>query len=159
MVIFISGSINSGKTTIAKLLKNDIPECAHIEIDDLRAIIEWMPLSSSIPINLDNTVSLINNFQKRKINCVVTYPLSKYDYEYILENLDVKKSIYFFSLNTGYNIVLTNRGNRILTENEKGKIEVQYLSKINNPGFGITIDNSLQSPEETVKEIISYLKL
>jgi uridine kinase len=83
MVIFISGSFNSGKTTVAKLLKERIPNLAHIEVDDLRAFIDWMPLEESIPVNLDNTALLINSFSKREISSIVTYPLNQDEFEYL----------------------------------------------------------------------------
>lgn len=72
MIIFINGSINSGKSTVAKILVDKLPKTAHIEVDDLRKAIRWMSLEESIPINLENTASLIKNFVKRGINVIVT---------------------------------------------------------------------------------------
>jgi adenylate kinase family enzyme len=157
MVIFINGSINSGKTTIAKLLKEKTPNLAHIEVDDLRAFIDWMPLEKAIPINIDNTVLLINSFSKRGISSVVTYPLSKEEFEYITEKIKSKETIYSFTLNPRLNTALSNRG-RELSEWEKQRIKHHYNIKINNPGFGIVIDNTNQTPEETAEEISSSIK-
>ena len=52
MIIFINGSINSGKSTISKLLVEGLPNTALIEIDSVRAMIDWMPLEQAIPLTL-----------------------------------------------------------------------------------------------------------
>ena len=44
MIIFLNGSINSGKSTIAKLLVKAMPNAAIVEIDALREMINWMPI-------------------------------------------------------------------------------------------------------------------
>ena len=157
MVIFISGSINSGKTTIAKLLQKKIPNTAHIEVDDLRAFIGWMPLEESIRINLDNTILLIDSFSRLGINSIVTYPLSKEEFEYMKERIKSRDTIYFFTLNPDLRTALSKRGRKI-TEWERTRIRHHYATKINSPGFGINIDNTRQSPEETVNEILSYIR-
>lgn len=42
MVIIINGPINSGKTTLAKILWEKIPNTAHVEVDKIREFIDWM---------------------------------------------------------------------------------------------------------------------
>lgn len=39
MIIFINGSINSGKTTVAKILAREFSNIALVEIDSLREMI------------------------------------------------------------------------------------------------------------------------
>ena len=157
MVILISGSINSGKTTISKLLKYKIPNTAHIEVDDLRAFIDWMPLENSIPINLQNTISIINNFEENSINSIVSYPLNKSEYDHILSGLQNKDNIYFFILNPAQEVALSQRSVRKLTDWEKERIKHHYATGINNPGFGIVIDNSDHTPDQTVNEILKFI--
>ena len=160
MIIFINGSINSGKTTIAKILVKEFLKTAHIEVDALRRFIKWMPLEESIPINLENTVSIIKNFIKRGINVVVTYPISQMNYDFLINNLkDLNEKIYVFTLNPKQDIVLTKRGTRALTNKEKERVRYHYKIEINNPSFGEVIDNSNQSPEETVKIILDSIGL
>lgn len=157
MIIILNGSINSGKSTVAKILWKKIPNTAHIEVDKLRKFIDWMPLKDSIPINLENTISLIKNFSKKDLNVVVTYPLSQKNYEYLIENLKDMKNIYTFTLNPELEKIITNRGARELDEWEKERIKHHYNIGINNPSFGITIDNTDQSPERTVEIILNYI--
>jgi len=157
MVIFISGSINSGKTTVSQLLKNKIPNTAHIEVDDLRAFIDWMPLENSIPINLENTVCIINNFAAKNINSIVSYPLNKKEYEFIVSGLKNNDTIYFFTLSPSLETALSKRTERKLTEWETERIKFHYSDGVNNPGFGKIIDNTNQTPEETVEEMLKNI--
>ncbi len=76
MIIFINGSINSGKSTLAKLLADKIGNCAILEIDNLREFVEWMPIERAIPINLKNAGPLIENFDENDLNMVIRYHLS-----------------------------------------------------------------------------------
>jgi len=157
MIVFINGSINSGKTTIAKLLKSKIPKTAHIEVDDLRALIDWIPLEESIPISLQNTASLINNLTANGINVIISYPMDKHDYGAVFNSLKGKHDIHFFTLNPKLEIALSNRGGRELTEWETERIKFHYKEGINKPGFGINIDNTTQTPEETAVKIMEHL--
>ncbi len=158
MIIFINGSINAGKSTVAKILSNRIPNTSLLEIDTLREIINWMTIDQAVPINLENAVSIIKNLSKRNINVIVPYPLSKNNYDYLtneLENIDTK--IYFFTLAPDLDRVLTNRGDREISDSEKERIKYHYEIGINNPSFGEVINNSDQTPEGTVKYILSKL--
>jgi tRNA uridine 5-carbamoylmethylation protein Kti12 len=159
MIIFINGSINSGKSTIAKILSQKIKKSALIEIDSLRDFIDWMPLKESIPINLENTVSIIKNFIARNINVIVPYPISQDNYDYLIDNLkDIEDKIIVFTLNPDLDVVLKNRGERELTDWEKERIKYHYSIKINNPSFGEIIDNTNQKPAETAQIIFCKIK-
>ena len=159
MVIFINGSINSGKTTVAKILVKKIPNTAHIEVDTLRSFIEFMPLDKSIPINLENTVSLIKNFVKNKLNVIVTYPLSQKNYDLIAKNLEgLNDKIYYFTLNPKISSITDNKRGRNLTDWERERIKYHYEIGINNPSFGKIIDNTNQTPEETAESILKFLR-
>lgn len=158
MVIFINGSINSGKSTLAKILVQKIPNTAHIEIDSLRHFIDWMPLDQSIPLNLENAVLLIKNFVKNGLNVVVTYPLSQKNYDFVIENLNnLNDKIYFFTLNPKLEIVVQDRGERKLDEKEKERIKYHYEIGINNPTFGKILDTTNHTPDQTAQEIIKLI--
>lgn len=157
MIIFLNGSINSGKSTIAKILVGKIENTAHIEVDNLRQFIDWMSLDESIPINLENTISLIRNFLKIGLNVIVTYPLSEPNFNYLQDNLkDLNEKVYFFTLNPKLETVLS-RGNK-LTDWEENRIKFHYEIGINKPSFGIILDTTNQTPEETATDIMSQLK-
>jgi len=156
MIIFINGSINSGKSTISKLLQKNLEKAAMIEIDSLRAFIEWMPIEQAIPINLQNAVSIIKNFISQNLNVIIPYPLSKENHDYFVKNLEGNQLI-FITLSPKLDTVLKNRGNRKLSKWEVNRIKYHYQIGINNPEFGKIIDNSDQTPKETVEIIKDYI--
>lgn len=158
MIVFINGSINSGKSTLAKLLADKLGNCAVLEIDNLREFIEWMPIEKAVPINLENAISLIENFDKNNLNVVIPHPLSEKNYEYIKNSLKIKSKIYFFTLNLDLAEVLKDRGDRKLDDWEKERIKHHYKIGINKPSLGKIIDTTNQSPEETLELIINWLK-
>ena len=84
MIILLNGSINAGKSTIAKLLVQKLPNTALIEIDTFHEMIEWMPIDKAVPINLENALSVIRNFVKREISVIVPYPLSQKNYIHVV---------------------------------------------------------------------------
>ena len=156
MIIFINGSINSGKSTISKLLQKKVGNTALIEIDSLREFIEWMPLEEAIPLNLKNTISLINNFVAEGLNVIVPYPLSESNYHYLRNNIDNQKLI-AITLAPRLEIALQNRGGRELTSWEMERIKHHYEIGISTPSFGNIIDNSNLSPKETVDKILEII--
>jgi guanylate kinase len=159
MIIFINGSINAGKSTVSKLLVKQLSNTALLEIDVLREMIDWMPLHDSIPFNLENAVSLIRNFIARGLNVVIPYPLSQKDYEYMISNLkDLHTKVFVFTLSPKLEKTVTNRGTRELTDWERTRIQQQYEKGIHNPTFGEVIDNTDQSPEQTVEKILNKIK-
>ena len=155
MIIFLNGSINAGKTTVAKILAKKLSDVALLEIDALRNMIDWMPIDQAVPINLENAISVIKNFSKRNLNVIVPYPLSQKNYDYMTENLkDLETKIYFFTLAPKIEKALTNRGTRELDDWERERIQHHYNIGITNPTFGEIIDNSEQTPEETADYIL-----
>lgn len=158
MIIFINGSINSGKSTIAKMLVKKIGNMANLEIDRFHEFLNWMPIGEVIPINLKNAVSLIKNYVELGFNVVVPYPLSEKNYGFIKTNLaDIKTKIYCFTLAPKLEEVLKDRGDRKLDNQERERIKYHYKIGINKPSFGKTIDNTNQTPEETLKIILDNL--
>ncbi|MFA6475950.1 MAG: hypothetical protein WCV68_00890 [Candidatus Paceibacterota bacterium] len=158
MIIFLNGSINSGKTTVAKILASKLSNVAIVEIDALRKMIEWMPIDQAVPINLENAVSVIKNFSNRGLSVIVPYPLSQKNYDYLIRELgDFGSDIYTFTLAPKIEKAVTNRGTRELNKEEKERINHHYNIGIHNPSFGEIIDNSDQSPEETTNYILAKI--
>jgi type III secretion system FlhB-like substrate exporter len=159
VIIFLNGSINSGKTTVAEILAKKLSSVAIVEIDALRAMINWMPIDQAIPINLENAVSVIRNFSKRGLDVIIPYPLSQKNYEYVADNLkDIDTQKYFFTLAPSLEKAITNRGTRELDDQEKKRIAYHYDIGIHSPSFGEIIDNSDQTPEETARIILAKIK-
>lgn len=158
MIIFLNGSINAGKSTVAKILAKKLSNTAVVEIDSLREMIQWMPIDEAVPINLENAISVIKNFAKRNLDVIVPYPLSQNNYDYVVSELkDIDSKTYFFTLAPKLETILTNRRERELNDSERERIKHHYNIGINNPSFGIIVDNSDQIPEETAEFIFSKI--
>lgn len=159
MIIFLNGSINSGKSTVAKLLIKELPKTALVEIDAFHEMIEWMPIDEAVPLNLENALTVIRNFISKDLNAIVPYPLSRKNYDYFvagLKDLDIETHV--FTLAPKLDKTLTNRGTRELTDWERQRIQHHYDVGIHKPNFGEIIDNTDQTPEETVKLILEKIK-
>ncbi len=158
MIIFINGSINAGKTTVSKLLQEKIPQTALVEMDSLRNFIDWLPIDEAIPITHENGISVIRNFVMSGFNVVVPYPLSLKSYNKFIEALkSLNTDIYAFTLSPKIEVAVINRGNRELDQKEVDRIHHHYKIGIHNPGYGVVIDNTNQSPEETAEEILRQI--
>lgn len=159
MILLLNGSINAGKSTVSKRLCELLPRTAHVEVDSLRDFIGWMPLEESIPINIETAIAVTKVFVRRGLHVIFSYPLRSEDYELILRELaELGVPIYGVTLRPRLEVSLTNRGTRQLTDWERSRIPFHYETRLNEPTFGIVIDNSEQTPDETAREILSYIK-
>ena len=137
MIILLNGSINAGKTTVAKHLIELLPRTAHVEVDDLREFIRCLPLDEAIPLSLQNAAAVTRNFVGYGLNVVLSWPLMQESYNYLmLELTPLGVPIYCVTLNPDLAAAVTNRGTRDLTEWEKKRIPYHYETGINNPPFG-----------------------
>ncbi len=114
MIILLNGSMNAGKSTVAKLLVSKIPKTAHIE--KLRQFIEWMSIDESVPYNMQNIISLTRNFiTMGNLNVVISYLISSENFKIISKGLeDLNVPIFAFTLAPDINVVTTNRRTREL---------------------------------------------
>jgi adenylate kinase family enzyme len=159
MIILLNGSINAGKTTVSKRLCELLPRAAHVEVDSLRDFIGWMPLEESIPINIEAAIAVTKVFVRQGLNVVFSYPLRPEDYEVILREFgELQVPVHCVTLRPRLEVSLTNRGTRQLTEWERSRIQYHYETRLNDPGIGIIIDNSSQSPNETAHEILRHIE-
>ena len=159
MILLLNGSINAGKSTVSKRLCELLPRTAHVEVDSLRDFISWMPLEESIPINIETAIAVTKVFVRQGLNVVFSYPLRPEDYEILLrEFAELGAPVYGVTLRPRLEVSLTNRGTRQLTDWERSRIPYHYETKLNEPAFGIVIDNSTQTPDETAREILGYIE-
>lgn len=155
MIILLNGSINAGKTTVSKRLREMLPNTAHVEVDSLREFIAWMPLEESIPINIEAAIAVTKVFVRHGLNVVFSYPLRPEDYEIILREVaELNVPVHCVTLRPRLEVSQTNRGTRQLTDWERSRIRYHYETRLNDPDVGIIIDNSSQTPEETAREIL-----
>ena len=157
--IGVAGGTCSGKTTVSKQLVQLLPRTAHVEVDDLREFIEWMPLTEAIPLCLQAAADVTRWFTKANLNVVISWPLFQDGYDYLLRELTpLGTLIHCVTLSPSMAVALTNRGTRELTEWELRRIPYHYETGINSPPFGIVIDNTRQTPDETARQILEHVK-
>jgi cytidylate kinase len=148
--IWISGSINSGKSTVAKILAKKM-KLALIELDVFSEFLPNIPLEDKITINLNLAIEAVKIYNKNGIGTVCVYPLSQMDFDYLKKKI---KNLTVYTLNLPLDIVLKNRGQRVLNKKEKDRIKYHYSKGINNPKFGVVIDTENLSPNQIVSLII-----
>lgn len=159
MIIILNGPINSGKTTVAKILWKKIPNTAHIEVDNIRKFIDWMANEQAWGISFDTALSVAKEFIKKNLNVIITYHISDKGFKKIKENLEpLDKDIFAFTLLPKFDLLLKNRGNRDLNDWERGRIKETHQLKSHQVNYGETIDNSHQTPQQTADYIFNKIK-
>jgi len=159
MIIIFNGPQNSGKSTVAKLLQKHIPQLAHVEVDGLRRFIYWMDGNDAFPMSIENALLVAKNFAKKGLVVVITYIFSDEELKSAETSLkETGEPVYVFTFSPTLENALTNRGTRELSEYEKNRIKYHYQTGIHKPSIGTIIDNTNQTPEETVKIILSYIE-
>ena len=154
MLIYINGSINSGKSTVGRLLAENLPGTVHIEVDELRHFADCLSLAEACPYCVDDAAMLTRNWLSRGFNVVVTWPISHRDYAaFEREAQDACVSIHAFTLRPPVEVAVSDRGGRQLSQRERNRIREQYRSSHIDPGIGTVIDNGNQTPEETLAVI------
>lgn len=159
MIIIINGPINSGKTTVAKILWEKIPNLAHIEIDKIREFIDWMENKPSWEISFSTALSVAKDFLKKDLNVLITYHISNKGFIQIKNYLEpIDKDIFAFTFLPPIHETLTNRGTRELNKWEIQRIKETYEKENHGVSYGETIDNSTQTPQETADYIFNKVK-
>jgi adenylate kinase family enzyme len=157
MVIFISGSINSGKTTTSKALAQKLG-AEFIDIDDVNDRVSNFDLSTDIPKGIALAIEDINALTDAGKSVVVSYPIRPEDHKQITEGLN-DENPKFITLAPRLEVAQSKRGDRKLTEWEVTRIKHHYDTGIASPAFGKIIDNSELSLDETVSAIERIVKI
>ena len=158
--IWISGSINSGKSTIAKLLSDKIPNGINIELDLLSHFDNKLSIENKANFIIQDALDLARNWLNRNRLPILNWPIWGEGSEFMIayaKQLKIEPVI--INLIPNIEIVKTNRGERELTEWELNRIDYMHQTgNINNPAYGFCIDNGHLTPDETVEIIIRTLK-
>ena len=157
MLIFISGSINSGKTTTARILAKRIG-AANVNVDDLNDTIPNFDLAKDLDKSMDLAIKKINEYHSAGKDIVANYVVREKDY-LRFEKEVLATPLFVITLAPRLDIVQNQRGSRILSDWEKTRIQYHYDTGIASPYFGIIIDNSVLTAEQTVDRIVDIIKL
>ncbi len=162
-VIVISGLVNSGKTTVSKLLVEMLPKTVRIELDEIGRIVkEVMPVSERGMIVIEDTVSLAINWIDRGYDVILLGPFWKVVFEQLTTEMTIhlatrRVNYHAFILTPPLDVTLQQRGLRV-PEDYVPRLNREFHEQgLDNPGFGIKIDNQSQTPDETATLIAKML--
>ena len=156
MLIFISGSINSGKTTTSKLLAERL-NAEFINVDDLNDTIPNFNLATDLDKSMDLAIKTINKYLVSGKSVVANYVVRQKDYDRFAKEINTKEQ-YIVTLAPRLEVAQGKRGERVLSEWEVQRVKHHYDSGIASPTFGIIIDNSDITVEETVDKILDTVR-
>lgn len=155
MLIFISGSINSGKTTTGKLLADRIG-AAFINVDDLNDTIPNFNLATDLDKSMDLAIQTINNYTRQGRNVVANYVVRQEDFNRFEHEIEAQPQI-VITLAPRLDVAQSKRGDRKLSDWEVSRIKHHYDTGIASPKFGHIIDNSDLTLEDTVDHIMKIV--
>lgn len=155
MLIFISGSINSGKTTTAYALADRIGAVS-INVDDLNDSIPDFNLATDLDKSMDYAIEAINKSLAQGRDVVANYVVRQKDFDRFKNEINTKEQ-YVVTLSPRLEIAQSKRGDRELSEWEVSRIKHHYDRGIASPKFGHIIDNSELTVDETVNSILHLL--
>ena len=166
LLLNINGPINAGKTTVAKLLAQQLPGALFIEVDDLLSDVEQEELGldfkGSIALRLERLDALLRKQIAKNTHPLVifAYPMSEGNYARWIALAGQGVEFKSVTLSPDLEACLTNRGTRDLAEWETNRIQQMYdLGYHNPPQADLVINNTHQTPQQTVEQIISHFSL
>jgi broad-specificity NMP kinase len=155
MLVFISGSINSGKTTTSKMLASKL-NADFINVDDLNDTIPNFNLATDLDKSMDLAIEKINESLNNGRDVVANYVVRQQDFDRFEEEIHTDEQ-YVITLSPRLEISQSKRGERKLTDWEVQRIKHHYDSGIASPKFGHIVDNSDSTVEETVDKILEII--
>lgn len=155
MIVFISGSVNAGKSTTSKRLA-EMLDAEWIDVDELSTVIPNFDIEKDLPKAIMLAIDTINQLTKEGKTVVANYVLRQEDYEQLRAGL-IDKDQHYFTLAPRLDVARSDRG-RGMNDWEYERIKYHYDTGIANPKFGEVIDNSKLSIDETTLLILEKLK-
>jgi len=153
-LILLNGAMNAGKTTVGRRLQELCDNIAFVELDDLHGFVPWMEIERAVPINIINGLKVTETFINEGIDVLFAYPLSDGDFEYIKTLITFDCEIIPITLKCDVAINTTNRGTRVLDEEQKERVKWMHENGLAEPSFSRVVENSNLSVEETVEEVV-----
>ncbi|MBQ8256224.1 MAG: shikimate kinase [Alphaproteobacteria bacterium] len=164
LILNINGPINSGKSTVSKLLVQILSRAIFIEVDDLLSDDEEKKLGLTMQAGwgerlnrLDRIIADQKN-QRQYETIIFAYPMTENLYRRWSAHIDKNTRFIAVTLAPSLENCLTNRGTRILTDWEIGRIREMYNENYHRPvNSDLIINNDGQTPHQTAKQIADYV--
>lgn len=166
LIINVNGPINSGKSTVSKVLAASLENVLFIEVDDLLSDEEQDDLGlgfwDGINLRLDRLDKYLEKeIQERNFDIIIfAYPLTQDSYNRWQRLINSRSEFKSVTLAPDLDTCLKNRGTRSLTMQEINRIKDMYAESYHRPKCtDLIVNNTRQSPEETAQEIIDQFSL
>ena len=155
MVICINGSINSGKSTIARQLAEHLPGARFVEGDDHDG--HELPFEQMIAYAVQRLAAIIAETRE---TLVIAYPLRETDFA-ILRDVASRRGLRLLvvTLAPPLEVALGQRGVRPLDDGERARVREMYSEGYHARAFSDLIIGGAPAPEAVVAEIVELTAL
>ena len=165
LILNINGPMNSGKSTVSKILVNLLSNATFIEVDELMTDEEEKRLGLSIQDGWAERQKRLNkkllDFKKlHEFETVIfAYPISENSYKTWSSMADENTKFLNITLAPSLEECLKNRGTRELDDWERNRIKEMYEEGYQNRSYSdLIVNNDNQTPEETAEMIKDFVK-
>ena len=165
LILNINGPMNSGKSTVSKILVKLLPNSTFIEVDDLMSDEEQKKLGLSLKEGWKERHKRLNEKllalkQSKEYETVIfAYPIADNTYQDWKAMEDKNTQFLNVTLAPSLEECLRNRGTRELTEWEKNRIRKMYEEEYQNRSYSdFIINNDQQTPNETAAIIKGFVE-
>ncbi|MFP4402372.1 MAG: AAA family ATPase [Candidatus Nanoarchaeia archaeon] len=163
-VIIITGPPSSGKSTISHYLAKHIENCAYINVDSLRHMIQsgyvepWKNSQKALEqqtLGVKNCCSLTNNFIQSKFNVIIDDVIDSEElYNMYLQNINSQNIHIFLLLPNKDTLIQRDKSREEYAMNNRAEELYDSFERIKNNIDWVVIDNSNLSVEETANQIL-----
>lgn len=164
LILNVNGPINSGKSTVSKLLVQMLPHAVFIEVDDLLSDAEEQKLGLTMQdgwaerLNRLDKIISDQKTQHRYETIIFAYPMTDNLYRRWSTHVDKNTRFIAITLAPSLEKCLTNRGTRKLTDWEMGRIKEMYSENYHKPtNANLIINNDGQTPHQTAQQIADFI--
>ena len=165
LILNINGPMNSGKSTVSKILLNMLPNATFIEVDDLMSDEEQEKLGLSLQQGWQERHKRLNQkLQTLKKSSeyetvIFAYPIADNTYQDWKALEDTQTKFLNITLAPSLEECLKNRGTRELDDWDRNRIREMYGEGYQNrPYSDFIINNDNQTPEETAEIIRGFVE-
>ena len=165
LLLNINGPINSGKTTVSKILVNILPKAIFIEVDELMSDEEQEKLGLHREAGWKERQNRLNKKlvalkQSQEFETVIfAYPIAEESYKQWSDLADENNRFINVTLAPSLEVCLKNRGGRELDEWERKRIHEMYEEGYQKrPYSDFIINNDKQTPAQTAEIIKNFLE-
>ena len=165
LILNINGPMNSGKSTVSKILVNKLQNAVFIEVDELMSDEEQKSLGLTIREGWKERQNRLNTKLKafknsREYDVVIfAYPIADNTYKDWKVMEDKNTRFMNITLAPSLESCLKNRGTRELDDWEKKRIREMYAEGYQKrPYSDFIVNNENQTPNETAEVITRFLE-